>query len=109
MLAEQLGQEATAMNTHSDQQMAERLQAEVEAGSTAQSDAALARQLQAELNAGTGSGGTNTTGADGTLVCRFKVTMEHVAQAGQITTVHSTEFGALRTAAEAVTHTHVTV
>ena len=94
MLAEQLGQEATAVNTHSDQQMAERLQAEAESGSTAQADAALARQLQAELNPGAGSGGANPTAAAGALVCRFKVTMEHVAQAGQITTVHSPEFGA---------------
>jgi hypothetical protein len=111
MLAEQLGKEATATNAHADQEMAERLQAEAFGGgaggagaNNAQSDAdaALAAQLQAELNpaaagsAGAIAGGTAnaTSAATNALVFRFKVTMDHVAKAGQIATVNSPEFGA---------------
>ena len=111
MLAEQQGKEATATNAHADQEMAERLQAEAFGGgaggagaNNAQSDAdaALAAQLQAELNpaaagsAGAIAGGTAnaTSAATNALVFRFKVTMDHVAKAGQIATVNSPEFGA---------------
>lgn len=107
LLAQQLGQEATATNAHSDQLMAERLQAEAFGGAGAannaqsDADAALARQLQAELNPGTqqpaasGNSSANSAAATDALVFRFKVTMEHVAKAGQVTTVNSPEFGAL--------------
>lgn len=100
MLAEQLGKEATASNAHSDQQMAERLQAEAFGGGAANNaqsdaDAALARQLQAELNPGTQQQPGASAVAASALVFRFKVTMEHVAKAGQITTVKSPEFGAM--------------
>lgn len=102
MLAEQLGNEAVATNAHDDQQLAERLQAEAFGGGAANgaqsdADAALARQLQAELNPGSQQPGASGGSGAGSvsLLFRFKVTTEHIANAGQITTVRSPEFGAL--------------
>ena len=87
-----LGKEATETNAHSDMEMAQRLQNEAFGGSapaSAQSDAdaALAAQLQAELNPGAGgavAGGAGSAAVTSALVCKFTVTMEHVAKAGQV-------------------------